>query len=282
MEAARPQNQVAAVSWDDDFVTDLQRGLIACRIFCLYPILWVCHLQINNDLVSQAAQMETGGLPNDWFPTINPIAVLALLPVVQNGLYPLLRRLKVPVPPVNKMAIGFVIEAVAIAYCAGVQRWIYAEGPCHDYPLECAASEGGSIPNRVNVWAQTPTYVLDGLAELFFDVVSQEYAYNKAPDSMKSIVQAVLSAMSGLGAALGFALYPVDHNPHLMYMYTGLAAAVFIAAIVLWLAFHKYNEVDAELNKRDVKCGREATTDTITHHEHGLMGGVDKSSKSAV
>ncbi|KAK5120443.1 hypothetical protein LTR85_006382 [Meristemomyces frigidus] len=276
LEAARPQHHVAAVPWDDGFVTDLQRGLIACRIFCLYPILWVCHLQINNNLVSQAAQMMTGGLPNDWFPTINPIAVLALLPVVSNGLYPLLRRLKIPFPPVNKMATGFVIEAIAIAYCAGIQRWIYSEPPCYKYPLECAASAGGSIPNIVNVWAQTPTYVLDGLSELFFDVVSQEYAYNKAPDNMKSIVQAVLSAMSGLGAALGFALYPVDHNPHLVWFYSGLAAAAFVTAVILWCAFHKYNEVDAELNKRDVDSDAD-TTGIVVQPERRRVAEDEKS-----
>ena len=90
-------------------------------------------------------------------------------------------------PPVNRMAIGFLIEAAAIAYCAGVQGLIYSKAPCFDYALECDASEGGRIPNQVSVWVQTPVYVLDGLAEVFFDVVSQEYAYNKAPDNVRSL-----------------------------------------------------------------------------------------------
>ena len=271
MDAARPQNQAHAVDWDDKFVTDLQRGLIACRIFTFYPILWICHLQINNNLVSQAAQMNTHGLPNDIFPTLNPIAVLALLPVVTNVLYPILRKLGIQFPPINRMAIGFLIEAIAIAYCAGIQRLIYTKAPCFEYALECPASDGGRIPNRVSVWLQTPVYVLDGLAEVFFDVVSQEYAYNKAPENvrsasaigmnhlltavvcyqMKSIVQAVLSAMSGVGAVMGFALYPVARNPHLVWMYTALAAAVALATVIFWLSFRKYNAEDAELNKRD-------------------------------
>jgi len=191
MDAARPQSQAYTGDWDDQFVTDLQRGLIACRIFGFYPILWVCHLQINNNLVSQGAQMETHGLPNDIFPTLNPIAVLVLLPVVTNVLYPTLRKLGIPFPPVNRMAIGFLVEAIAIAYCAGVQQLIYTRGPCFAHALECPASDGGRIPNRVSVWVQTPVYVLDGLAEVFFDVVSQEYAYNKAPDNVRSSNSAV-------------------------------------------------------------------------------------------
>lgn len=186
MDAARRQVQTHAVDWDDKFVTDLQRGLIACRIFAFYPILWVCHLQINNNLVSQAAQMETHGLPNDFFPTLNPIAVLVLLPLITNVLYPTLRKLHIKFPPVNRMAVGFLIEAIAIAYCAGIQQVIYTRGPCFEHALECPASDGGRIPNRVSVWLQVPVYVLDGLAEVFFDVVSQEYAYNKAPDNVRS------------------------------------------------------------------------------------------------
>jgi POT family proton-dependent oligopeptide transporter len=188
MDAARQQGQAHALDWDDKFVTDLQRGLIACRIFAFYPILWVCHLQINNNLVSQAAQMETHGLPNDIFPTLNPIAVLVLLPLVTNVLYPTLRKLHIKFPPINRMVVGFLIEAIAIAYCAGVQQLIYTRGPCFAHALECPASDGGRIPNRVSVWLQLPVYVLDGLAEVFFDVVSQEYAYNKAPDNVRSSI----------------------------------------------------------------------------------------------
>ncbi|CAI7608672.1 unnamed protein product [Penicillium manginii] len=251
MDAARRQSQAHAADWDEKFVTDLQRGLIACRIFAFYPILWVCHLQINNNLVSQAAQMETHGLPNDFFPTLNPIAVLILLPLVTNVLYPTFRKLHIKFPPVNRMAVGFLIEAIAIAYCTGIQQLIYTRGPCFAHALECPASDGGRIPNQVSVWLQVPVYVLDGLAEVFFDVVSQEYAYNKAPDNMKSIVQAVLSSMSGVGAILGFALYPVARNPNLVWMYAALSTAIGLATVVFWLLFKKYNAEDAELNKRD-------------------------------
>ncbi len=251
MEAVRPRNRTESVDWSDSFVTDLQRGILACRIFAMYPFIWICHLQINNNLISQAAQMETNGLPNDIFPTLNPIAVLVLLPLAQYSLYPGLRKLGISFPPINRMTAGFAIQAAAIAFCTGVQQLIYSRGPCYEHALECDASDGGRIPNRINSWVQAPVYILDGLAEIFFDIPSQEYAYNKAPDNMKSIVQAMLSATAGVGAAVGFALHPVSHNPYLVYMYASLAAATFVVAIIFWLAFHKYNKVDMELNKRD-------------------------------
>lgn len=251
MDAARPHNRPAPVDWDDNFVTNLQRSLVACRIFAAYPILWLCHIQILNNLVSQAGQMETHGLPNDIFMNLNPLAILALLPLVQKLLYPSLRKAGIGFPPVNRMAVGFVIEAVAIAYCTGVQQLIYAQGPCYRYPLQCPASDGGRVPNRLTVWVQAPVYIIDGLGEIFFDLASQEYAYNKAPDNMKSIIQAVLSASSGAGAALGFALYPVTRDPYLVYMFSALAATMLVTAVAFWLVFRKYNSVDVALNKQE-------------------------------
>ncbi|TQS32437.1 hypothetical protein Golomagni_07244, partial [Golovinomyces magnicellulatus] len=67
---------------------------------------------------------------------------------------------------------------------------------------------------------------------------------------MKSIVQAVLSAMSGIGAAMGFALHPAAHNPYLVYMYSAMAGATFCVAVVFWAIFHNYNAMDAGLNER--------------------------------
>ena len=82
---------------------------------------------------------------------------------------------------------------------------------------------------------------------------------------MKSIVQAVLSAMGGLGAALGLALYPVARNPHLVWMYTALAVAISTAAVVFWLSFRKYNAGDSEMNKRDLG-GNTSDPDTPRNH----------------
>jgi len=243
MEAARPSRQTAPIDWDDAFVSDLRKGLIACRIFLAYPIIWLCHIQVVNNLVSQAGQMETNGFPNDALMNINPVAVLLLIPVCQKLLYPLLRRAGVRFPPVNRMAIGFMIEAAAIAYCAGVQQMIYSQSPCYRYPLQCPKSQHGSVPNRISVWIQTPTYVLDGLAEIFFDLGSQEYAYNMSPRSMKSIMTAINSASSGIGCALGIALFPITKDPYLVYMYSSLAGTMFVTAIVFWYLFRKYNNM---------------------------------------
>jgi proton-dependent oligopeptide transporter, POT family len=51
--------------WDDKFIDELKRALIACRVFCFYPVYWVCYGQFSGNFVSQAAQMAGHGIPND-------------------------------------------------------------------------------------------------------------------------------------------------------------------------------------------------------------------------
>lgn len=39
--------------WDDQFVDEVKRALVACRVFLLYPIYWVVYGQFSNNFVSQ-------------------------------------------------------------------------------------------------------------------------------------------------------------------------------------------------------------------------------------
>ena len=86
-----------------------------------FIVYWLCQNQLTSNTISQAANMETGGVPNDLMPNLNAITVLLCLPLATHGLYPLLRRLRISFPPVSRIALGFLLEALAIGYAAGVQ-----------------------------------------------------------------------------------------------------------------------------------------------------------------
>jgi proton-dependent oligopeptide transporter, POT family len=67
------------VPWDDTFVEELKRALVACKVFLFFPIYWVVYNQVRfialiwslwanisqmmNNFVSQAGTMELHGLP---------------------------------------------------------------------------------------------------------------------------------------------------------------------------------------------------------------------------
>lgn len=58
-------NKPAWMTYDDVWVDEVRRGLKACAVFVWYPIFWLAYSQMTNNLVSQAATMELGGVPND-------------------------------------------------------------------------------------------------------------------------------------------------------------------------------------------------------------------------
>jgi len=193
--------------------------------------------QITNNLVSQAGQMRLGAIPNDTIQALNPIACVLLGPIVQNILYPTLRKRGIAFGPIARMTSAFIIMSLAMAFAAGLQKWIYSRGPCYEFPLACAASAHGSISNDISVWAQTPVYFLLAFAEILGLPTLSEYSYAKAPIDMRSLVQAVRQITVGIGYALGMAVSPVAVDPKITYLYMGLAAAMIVSAPVFWLLF---------------------------------------------
>lgn len=200
--------------------------------------------------------MRVYGLPNDVFQNLSALTVVIATPILQQLVYPGLQKLRIPCPPINRITAGFILQAAAMAYASGVQKLIYDAGPCFRSPLKCPASPGGAIPNHVSVGLQMPAYVLDGLAGALYYPTGQEYAYTKAPPSMKSFVQAVLMFTVGLGAALAIALSPLYKDPTNLALYASLAGVMFVTACVFYVAFKKYNGKETDMNRLEVENER--------------------------
>ncbi|PGH08905.1 POT family proton-dependent oligopeptide transporter [Blastomyces parvus] len=241
------------IDWDDRFVEELKRALVACKVFVCFPIYWACDQQLLTNFVSQAATMETHGVPNDLMQNIVPLTIIIFIPVCDRLIYPLLRRMRIPFKPVSRITMGFLSAAAAMAYAAIIQHLIYSAPPCFDAPRKCPASQGGALPNRIHVAAQTPAYLLIGFSEIFASITGLEYAYTKAPVTMKSFVMALYLLTIAFGAALSIALSPTARDPDLVWMYTGLAAACFLAGVGFWLLFHRYNATEEAMNALEIE-----------------------------
>jgi proton-dependent oligopeptide transporter, POT family len=197
---------------------------------------------MSTNLISQAAEMRSHGIPNDLLPTLNSVAVVVFLPILQHVVNPFLRQIRLPFPPVHRMLVGFTVEAAAMAYVAGVQKLIYSRGPCFHQPRHCPASKDGQIPNDVHSLIQLPVYILEGIGETFSNPAGYEYSYTKAPGSMKSVVQAAFQLSSAGGSALALALAPTYKDPEILVMYSSLAGCMFLDAIGFYALHRKYNK----------------------------------------
>ncbi|TVY92733.1 putative peptide transporter [Lachnellula willkommii] len=238
----RQQNQIGGVrqlsaqqdgssnpNEDEIMMTEMKAALRACLVFLPFPALMLCIDIMDSGLVAQAGQMQTHGLPNDIMYNLNPIAVMVLLPLFQGWIYPFLAKRKINFTPQHRIAVGLFCAAVAMAYSAGIQHLIYISGPCFDHPLKCGS---GDRPSNVNIGIQTPTYVFLALGEILAIVAGTELAYTRAPESMKSIVQAVFLLFSALGAVMGVGVSFAAEDPNMVIVYgsiTGLLVLVTLA-----------------------------------------------------
>ncbi|KAJ5658216.1 Proton-dependent oligopeptide transporter family [Penicillium longicatenatum] len=243
MDAAKPDVQLQRhgyqVPWTDSFIEDIKLSLLTSRVLILFPIHWLCYNQTFNNLISQAGQMETYGIPNDMMKIAGAISGIIVAPIIQKGLYPFLTKRRISFGPIARMTVGFLVLTFAMAYTTGIQKLIYQTGPCYDNPLACAAAKDRTIPNHVSVFLQIPIYFGGSLAEVFCFTTGTEYAYNKAPKSMKTLVQAIWLGMGGIGACLALAFTPLSQNPHLVTMYAILTGILGAAGVLLWIIFRR-------------------------------------------
>jgi POT family proton-dependent oligopeptide transporter len=258
MDAAKPSHHAAAgkttvLKWDDHFVEEVKRSLVACKVFAFYPIYWVVYGNFSNNFVTQAGQMAGHGIPNDLMQNFDAISIIVFLPILDRLVYPMLRKARIPFPPINRIVLGFWIGGLAMIYAAVIQSYIYKAGPCYGHPLcDAGADANGVIQgNNIHIASQTGAYMLIGISEIFASVTGLEYAYTKAPPNMKSFVQSMFLLTNAFGSAISEGLNPVLYDPAIEWMFVGLAVASFIAGALIWILFHHLNETEDQMNALD-------------------------------
>lgn len=274
-DAAKPSwreahGKTRVVPWNDHFIDELKRALRACKVFVfcklsetvspslscpdpLDPIFWVCYGQFSTNFVTQAGQMEGHGMPNDFMQNFDPVSILVFTPILESLVYPALRKAGIELRPIMRITIGFWLGALCLAYAAIVQHIIYNAGPCYKSPENCPAGMDGdkTLPNHVHIAIQTPAYIFIGLSEIFISVTGLEYAYTKAPPSMKSFVQSIYLFTNAFGSAISEALVSVAVDPKFVWMYTGVAVFSFFTGCVFWFIFHHYDAEEEKMFELD-------------------------------
>jgi proton-dependent oligopeptide transporter, POT family len=110
---------------------------------------------------------------------VNGIFILAMIPLFNYWLYPLISRV-FPLTPLRKIGIGLVLTALSFVIIWGIQLNI---------------DHGG----RPTVWWQMLAYVILSAGEVMVSITGLEFSYTQAPNRMKSL----LMSMWLLSVALG-------------------------------------------------------------------------------
>jgi len=182
--------------------------------------------------------MEGHGIPNDLMQNFDPIAIIVCIPLLNNFVYPVLRKYNIPFRPITRISLGFIVASMSMLYACVLQHFIYKQAPCYDHPLcDNSMVDGVAQPTSIHIAIQTPAYIFIGISEIFASVSGLEYAYLKAPPSMKSFVQSMYLLTNAFGSAIGIALAPTSADPKAVWMYCGLAVASFSTGIIFYLIF---------------------------------------------
>jgi POT family proton-dependent oligopeptide transporter len=239
-------NKPAWMDFDDAWVDEVRRGLMACRVFLWYPLYWLAYNQMLNNLTSQAATMKLGGVPNDIINNLNPFALIIFIPIFDQIVYPGLRKLGFNFTPLKRITAGFCMAGAGMIVAAVTQHYIYKLGPCGDQANYCLEVKGEYT--NISVWIQALTYILGGISEILASVTSLEYAYTKAPKNMRSLVQAVALFMNAISSALGQAFVGLSVDPLLVWNYTLVALLAFIGAAGFWGTNYKLDREEDAMN----------------------------------
>ena len=197
---------------------------------------------VNNNLVSQAATMKVAGVPNDVLTNLNPFALIIMIPLLENFVYPFLRKMRMNPTPLKRIAVGYFAAASSMIWACVIQYYIYKKSPCGHWAEKCEERAD------LNMWAQTGSYVLIAFSEIMASITSMEYAHSKAPANMRSMVQAVALFMNAISSAIGFAFTPLAHDPNLIWNYGVVAILAAFGGTMFWLQMRHLDAQEDELN----------------------------------
>lgn len=94
-----------------------------------------------------------------------------------------------------------------------------------------------------------PIYVLGALSEVFAFLASIEYAYTKAPSTMKSLISSINLLSCSIGSIIGFALSPTSTYDHVLVEFIVLGGLMALTAVVFYVIFSKYNDHEEGMNE---------------------------------
>lgn len=212
---------------------------------------------MQNNLISQAGDMNKGKIPNEVVPSMNQVACIFIGPLVEYILDPALSKRHIYLKPVARIAIGFTFMALSMVYAAVVQHFIYISPPCFDHPSSCKTHHAAA-QHRPNIWIQTPVFVLMAAGEVFAMTTAMEYAEMHAPKEMKVFVQAINMLITGVGSVFAMIIAEAARDPHLMIFYSSLAGAMTLTTIVFYVLFRNKD-----------KDGPQLLHDLVSDMEHG-------------
>lgn len=208
-------------------------------VYGFMAVFWALFDQTGASWVLQAEKLDRTFLGRQWLPSqvqaVNPLLVLAFIPLFSYGVWPLLNRF-MPTPPLARIAAGLFLAVASFGIVAWTEHLISvrpADGPAPTIGWQIAA------------------YVVITVAEIMVSVTCLEFSYTQAPLPLKSLIMGLyllsISAGNLLAAGVNALTTAADGTPlvtgttyFLIFTAAMAAAAVGFLPVAVWLPTKRY------------------------------------------
>jgi dipeptide/tripeptide permease len=241
-DQAKPSVQAAngltpTTSYDDQFVEDVRRTFQATGMFCFFPVQFWNDNGIGNSANYLSTMLKTDGAPNDVLNNFNSLSIILFSPILNFGLYPLLRKRNIHYGPIMRICTGFFLATLAgIGYCV-LQYYAYKLSPCGNLGSSDARCVDGGLVADISVWWMGIPYSIGGISELFINVPAYGIAYSRAPVNMRGTLSSINLFNTGFAYIINLALSSVIGDPHLIWDFGGPAIVCAVVTVVFWFLF---------------------------------------------
>ncbi len=220
-------------------------------MFCFFPLQSINDNGLGSAAGALSTMLTTNGVPNDVISNFNSLSIIAMAPVLNYGLYPLLRKYKIHYGPVARITTGLMMSTCSgIAYTV-LNYYAYKLGPCGKFgsSATCVDADGVSRVSSISIWWMAIPFAIGGISELFVNVPAYGIAYARAPANMRSLVSAINLFMSAIAYALGLVFAGLIKDPYLTWDFGGPAIVGFVTAIIFWFVYQDLDNEEYELTE---------------------------------
>ncbi|KAK7750161.1 peptide transporter ptr2 [Diatrype stigma] len=235
--------------WNDQFVDDVRRTFQATGIFCFFPIQYINDNGLGSAANFLSTMLTTDGVPNDVIQNFNSLSIIFFAPILNYGLYPLLRKMNIHYGPIARITTGLFLSSIGGAGYTILNYFAYKKSPCGDHgSSDCDIGTGVA---DISIWWMAIPFALGGISELFVNVPAYGIAYSRAPVNMRGLVSAINLFNTAIAYLIGLACSSVITDPYLTWDFGGPAIAGGVMTVIFYFTFRHIDSEEYVLSQEN-------------------------------
>ena len=176
--------------YTDNDVDDAADVVLLSPYFGFIVMFSCVYSQMSSTFILQGCQMDlrigSAMLSSAQLNLFDCTVILLLIPVFDSLLYPALANAGYSVTPLRKIGVGYIFALLSMVVAAIIEMKRKDSAL-----LEVQSNCSDVMMSDMSVWWQTFQYILVGIAEILINISAIDLFYSQAPESMRSVCQAL-------------------------------------------------------------------------------------------